>query len=54
MVEQGKKLYDSTIQPEACKLLKYMFDRSGALNAIIHAKHRLALSKHVNLSMGNL
>ena len=54
MVEQGKKLYDSTIQPEACKLLKYMFDRFAALNAIIHAKHRLALSKHVNLSMGNM
>ena len=54
MVQQGKKLSDSTVQPEACKLLKYMFDRSAVLNAIIHAKHRLALSEHVNLSMGNM
>ena len=47
MVEQCKKLFDSTIQPEACKLLKYVFGRPVVLNSITQTKDRLDLSKHV-------
>ena len=54
VVEQGKKLFDSTIQPDPCKLLKCMFDRPVVLNSITHAKDRLDLSKYVNLSMVDL